>query len=95
MSEINPVLTGAAMTEPMPYELSGFAMPPMLPQPPPEVVKYSENSKNAKAVDPEGRSPLERLVGPSYLHNSCQRSFTKIYQYHLLLGYWTSYKSFN
>jgi hypothetical protein len=36
------------------YETSGMAMPPMLPKPPPEVVKYSENSKNARAVDPEG-----------------------------------------
>jgi hypothetical protein len=36
------------------YESVGMAMPPMLPKPPPEVVKYTDLSRNAKAVDPEG-----------------------------------------
>jgi hypothetical protein len=39
-----------------------MAFPPMLPRPPPEVVKYSDISRNAKAIDPESLSTLSPLL---------------------------------
>jgi hypothetical protein len=77
---------------PPPYETNnGMAMPPMLPKPPPEVVKYSENSKNAKAVDPEGL--IFVLLTFSDHFQSCQRCTGRVHQFHLLLGLRSSKES--
>ena len=57
--------------EPPPgYGVEGFALPPTLPSPPQEVVKYSELSRNAQAVSEEG------YISKSFLfYNHLSNSF--------------------
>lgn len=37
------------------YGVEGFALPPTLPKPPPEVIRYGELSRNAEAVSEDGK----------------------------------------